>query len=247
MNVKVRMQPCNNKRKYFNCDGDIPVQRLFTTLGSHLQFQWQPHNVISWNLHNPSPCPLLLDLLISLICCSKPHTPLPFYKTCTFMRPINGIVCTKTSQDGWSICESTPSRNNYRLGGCVYVDMARQDVSCLSMVKQCKHNAPSVRGRRTDCQGHWSQIGVYASILPSFITVGGNNAKLIIQPLKKQEKRNRFTPHWAEIRRHIWRVPVYEDKNTLIFPVLIYFGFIVIDREFVLVVKIEARKRLKNI
>lgn len=42
-------------------------------------------------------------------------------------------------------------------------------------------------------------------------------------------------------------MPVYEDKNTLIFPVLIYFGFIVIDREFVLVVKIEARKRLKNI
>lgn len=199
MNVKVRMQPCNNKRKYFNCDGDIPVQRLFTTLGSHLQFQWQPHNVISWNLHNPSPCPLLLDLLISLICCSKPHAPLPFYKTCTFMRPINGIVCTKTSQDGWSICESTPSRNNYRLGGCVYVDMARQDVSCLSMVKQCKHNAPSVRGRRTDCQGHWSQIGVYASILPSFITVGGNNAKLIIQPLKKNKKNETDLLH-TELR-----------------------------------------------
>lgn len=48
---------------------------------------------------------------------------------------------------------------------------------------------PSVRGRRTDCQGHWSQISVYASILPSFITVGGNNAKLIIQPLKKKERR----------------------------------------------------------
>lgn len=29
MNVKVRMQPCNNKRKYFNCDGDIPVQFQF--------------------------------------------------------------------------------------------------------------------------------------------------------------------------------------------------------------------------
>lgn len=84
MNVKVHMQPCNNKRKYFNCDGDIPVQRRFTTLGSHLQFQWQPHNVISWNLHNPSPCPLLLDLLISLICCSKPHAPLPFYKNLHF-------------------------------------------------------------------------------------------------------------------------------------------------------------------
>lgn len=84
MNVKVCMQPCNNKRKYFNCDGDIPVQRRFTTLGSHLQFQWQPHNVISWNLHNPSPCPLLLDLLISLICCSKPHAPLPFYKNLHF-------------------------------------------------------------------------------------------------------------------------------------------------------------------
>lgn len=48
---------------------------------------------------------------------------------------------------------------------------------------------PSVRGRRTDCQGHWSQISVYASILPSFITVGGNNAKLIIQPLKKKKRR----------------------------------------------------------
>lgn len=42
-------------------------------------------------------------------------------------------------------------------------------------------------------------------------------------------------------------MPVYEDKNTFIFPVLIYFRFIVIDREFVLVVNMEARKRLKNI
>lgn len=67
---------------------------------------------------HPTPLPpsLLLHLLISLICCSK--SPLPFIKTCTFMRPINGIVCTKTSQDGRSIRESTPSRNDYWLGMC---------------------------------------------------------------------------------------------------------------------------------
>lgn len=59
---------------------------------------------------------------------------------------------------------------------------------------------PSVRGRRTDCQGHWSQISVYASILPSFITVGGNNAKLIIQPLKKKEKKNKTDLLHTELR-----------------------------------------------
>lgn len=59
---------------------------------------------------------------------------------------------------------------------------------------------PSVRGRRTDCQGHWSQISVYASILPSFITVGGNNAKLIIQPLKKKEKKNETDLLHTELR-----------------------------------------------
>lgn len=26
--------------------------------------------------------------------------------------------------------------------GCVYVDMAQQDLSCLTMVKQCKHEVP---------------------------------------------------------------------------------------------------------
>lgn len=118
-----------------------------TTPNSQLQFQWLPHNVIGWNLHNPHPPnpasfslshPSPFDLINLLL--TPP--PLRFYKTCTFMRPRNGIVCTKTSQDGRSITRVNTFQKRLLIGDvCMQIDMAQQDVSYSTLVKQCKHKA----------------------------------------------------------------------------------------------------------
>lgn len=93
-----------------------------------LKFAQAPHPLLT-----PSPLflSLILHLLISLICRSKCHPPsllshpFLFYKTCTFMRPINGIVCTKTSTR-WSIDNASQHLPETTIDWrCAYADRKR--------------------------------------------------------------------------------------------------------------------------
>lgn len=65
------------------------------------------------------------------------------------MSPINGTVCTKTSQR-WSINVRVNTFQKRLLIGdvCMQMDMAQQDVSCSTLVKGCKHKAPVCKRRQ---------------------------------------------------------------------------------------------------
>lgn len=126
-------------RDDFNCDGDIPIQRRLVT-----------HN-FSFNdcltmssaeiCTTPSPPSLPLHLLISLICCSK--SPLPFYKNLHFYEA-NKWRCLHKDITKQSINTRVNTFQKRLLirDVCMQIDMAQQDVSCSTMVKQCKHKDP---------------------------------------------------------------------------------------------------------
>lgn len=169
---------------------------------------------------------LILHLLISLICCSP--LPTPFYKTCTFMRPRNGVVCTKTSQDGRSITRVNTFQKRLLIGDvCMQIDMAQQDVSYSTLVKQCKHKA-AVCDEESGC--------------PS--SSAGKNEKLVIPPLK-----NSFLLHHVEYGRNFLKVPIYEEKKVLLIFSFLFTLVLLLTEiygEFVLMVKKDTRKTLKN-
>lgn len=118
-----------------------------TTCNIQLQFQWLPHNVIGWKLHNlhsplspPSPFNLI-NLLLKV--------SLPFYKNLHFYEA-NKWHCLHKDITRWLINTRVNTFQKRLLIGnvCMQIDMAQQDVSCSAKVKQCKHKAPVCEGRQ---------------------------------------------------------------------------------------------------
>ena len=128
------------------------------------------------------------------------------------LRPLNGTVCSKTSQDGQSIRESTPSRNDYWLGMCVCRWMRPNKATPVwGRWKSVDTEPLSVRESLTKDSTDLRSGCTPQSCLHS-LPSRGKNAKRITQLFN-----NSFTLHWALNRRHFWKVPLYEENTFFCF------------------------------